>query len=173
MRKIPDDIRYIKRLKRELKMIVEKNLAKYLIQSLDILKITDNIKEYNIPHITRGSCGSSLVCFLLGISHVDPIKYGISFARFLNECRDNLPDIYFDFPYNLRDEIFIELQCKWPGKIARISNHVHYHEKSAKREALRRIGIKGFIPKGNLYNIEKGLNSEKLKLFNKETKSLR
>ena len=172
MRKIPDDIRYIKRLKRELKMIVEKNLAKYLIQSLDILKITDNIKEYNIPHITRGSCGSSLVCFLLGISHVDPIKYGISFARFLNECRDNLPDIDFDFPYNLRDEIFIELQCKWPGKIARISNHVHYHEKSAKREALRRIGIKGFIPKGNLYNIEKGLNSEKLKLFNKETKSL-
>ena len=47
----------------------------------------------NIPHVTRGSCGSSLVCYLLGISHIDPVKYNVKFARFLNEFINNLPDI--------------------------------------------------------------------------------
>ena len=88
-----------------------------------------------------------MICYLLGISHVDPIKYNIKFSRFLNEFRDNLPDIDYDFPYNMRDEVFLKLQMRWPGKIARISNHVYYHEKSAKREGLRRIGMKGFISK--------------------------
>ena len=172
IRELPDNKRYKTRLKRELKMIINKNLGKYLIQALDILKLTLEIKEYKIPHITRGSCGSSLVCYLLGISHVDPIKYNISFARFLNECRDNLPDIDFDFPYNTRDAIFIKLQCKWPGKIARISNHVHYHEKSAKREALRRAGVKGFIAKGDIYRIEKGLDKEAQDIVKNEMKKL-
>ena len=53
----------------------------------------------NIPHVTRGSCGSSLVCYLLGISNVDPIKYNITFERFLNDYRDTLPDIDLDFPH--------------------------------------------------------------------------
>ena len=89
----------------ELDLIEKKELIPYLLQSLEILKMTRNI-----PHVTRGSCGSSLVCYLLGISHVDPLKYDIKFARFLNEFRDTLPDIDFDFPYHLRDEVFLKLQ---------------------------------------------------------------
>ena len=50
----------------------------------------------------------------------------------MNIYRNNLPDIDFDFPHINRDEIFYRLEKKWPGKIARISNHVFYHEKSAK-----------------------------------------
>ena len=53
----------------------------------------------------------------MGISHVDPIKYDIKFARFLNEFRDTLPDIDFDFPYNMQDDVFLELEMKWPGKL--------------------------------------------------------
>lgn len=147
IRDVPTDKAYQRRLTRELKLITKKNLGRYLCQAMDILEMTQDV-----PHITRGSCGSSLVCYLLGISHVDPIRYGISFARFLNECRDNLPDIDFDFPYNQRDIIFLKLQARWPGKIARISNHVHYHEKSARREAIRRAGIQGFISKHDLYD---------------------
>lgn len=171
-RNIPKSKKYTKRIDYELDIIISKKLGKYLMQALDILHITDNINSNIIPHITRGSCGSSLVCYILGISHVDPVKYNISFARFLNECRDNLPDIDFDFPYNTRDAIFIELQNKWPGKIARISNHVHYHEKSAKREALRRAGVKGFISKGDLYNIERNLDKDTRKMVNEETNRL-
>ena len=95
----------------------------------------------NIPHVTRGSCGSSLVCYMLGISNVDPVKHNISFARFfLNKYRDSLPDIDIDFPDYLRDEVFLKLELKWPNQVARISNHVHWHDKSALREAIRRIG---------------------------------
>ncbi len=152
IRSIPDKNKYKIRLKRELFIIIKKKLAKYLFQAMDILDMTHSIEGDYIPHVTRGSCGSSLVCYLLGISHVDPIIHNISFSRFLNEFRDSLPDVDFDFPYNRRDEIFLKLQNRWPGKIARISNHVHYHEKSARREALRRSGVKGFIGKHDLYN---------------------
>ena len=106
----------------------------------------------NIPHVTRGSCGSSLVCYLLGISHVDPVKYKISFARFINEYRNTLPDIDFDFPHFLRDEVFLKLFQKWGNKVARISNHNYFHEKSALRESLRRNGVRRFISKYELQN---------------------
>ena len=171
VRKLPNKDIYKSRLKREVLIIIKKKLAKYLFQAMDILDMTKEIDDEFIPHVTRGSCGSSLVCYLLGISHVDPIIHNISFARFLNEFRDNLPDIDFDFPYNRRDEIFLKLQNKWPGKIARISNHVHYHEKSARREAMRRVGIKGFIGKHELYDnklIKDNVTKEKIEKITKE-----
>jgi superfamily II DNA or RNA helicase len=140
-----DDENYYRRLEHELDLLSQKNLICYLIQAIDIMKLTKNI-----PHVTRGSCGSSLVCYLLGISHVDPVKYNIKFARFLNVYRNNLPDIDLDFPHNLRDEVFLKIQLKWPNKVARISNHVHFHEKSAIRQAIRNVGIRKFIGKNDI-----------------------
>ena len=101
-RELPEGKEYEERLDRELKLILEKDLFGNINRALEILDLTKNI-----PHVTRGSCGSSLICYLLGISHVDPVKYDISFARFLNEYRNNLPDIDFDFPHYLRDEVFL------------------------------------------------------------------
>ena len=161
IRELPQGEIYKDRLKLEIKMIKDKKLIGYIMRSLEILKMTKNI-----PHVTRGSCGSSLVCYLLGISHVDPIKYNIKFSRFLNKYRDNLPDIDFDFPYNMRDEVFLKLQMKWPNKIARISNHVYYHEKSAKRESLRSIGIRGFISKYEINDVILGLDKTQKREFN-------
>lgn len=142
VRQCPDDRKYTRRLYQELDLIVSKNLVGYLIKAREILNMTKNI-----PHVTRGSCGSSLVCYLLGISNIDPVKYKISFARFLNEYRDNLPDIDFDFPHIIRDDVFMKLQMRWKNKVARISNHIYYHEKSALREAIRREGIHTFFDK--------------------------
>ena len=142
VKECPNGDEYQIRLIDELEIINEKNLSSYLMRAVDILKLTNYI-----PHVTRGSCGSSLVCYLLGISNVDPVKYKISFARFLNDYRENLPDIDFDFPHYLRDEVFLKLELEWPNQVARISNHVHWHEKSALREALRKIGINKQIPK--------------------------
>lgn len=167
IRTLPKGIQYEKRLNNELFMIESKKLIGYIMRALEILDMTKHI-----PHVTRGSCGSSLVCYLVGISHVDPIKYNIKFSRFLNEYRNNLPDIDFDFPYNMRDEVFLKLQMKWPGKIARISNHVYYHEKSAIRESLRQIGIKGFISKYEVHHVVNGLNKIKKKEFDSKVKEL-
>ena len=52
-----------------------------MVRAIEILKMTNNI-----PHITRGSCGSSLYVIYF-ISHIDPIKYKISFAAFINLSR--------------------------------------------------------------------------------------
>jgi len=153
----------------ECNLLIEKKLIKYLIQAVNILQLTKNI-----PHVTRGSCGSSLVCFLLGISNVDPIEYNISFERFLTKYRNNLPDIDLDFPYNIRDDVFlkIELHEDYIGKIARISNHIYYKEKSAIRQAIRNVGIRKFISK---YDINKVINSCNKTIQNKikeETKKI-
>ena len=93
-----------------------------------------------------------MVCYLLGISHVDPIEHNICFARFLNNYRNNLPDIDFDFPHYLRDEVFLKLYQKYGNKVVRISNHNYYHEKSALRESLRQNGINKFISKYDIYD---------------------
>jgi superfamily II DNA or RNA helicase len=139
VRQVPSDARYTDRLAAEMALFESKNLTQYVHQALDILEIANQAK---IPHVTRGSCGSSLVCYLLGISHVDPVRFNIRFARFLNEFRTTLPDIDFDFPHMLRDEIFLQIQMRWPGQVARISNHIHYHKPSAMREAVRRAGFR-------------------------------
>ena len=149
----PNKKKYNKRLTKELKLIEEKKLIDYLIRAIEILELTDYI-----PHVTRGSCGSSLVCYLLGISNVDPIKHKIKFERFLNEYRDSLPDIDLDFPHFLRDEVFLKLELTWPNQVARISNHVNWHEKSALREALRKIGIRKQIPKEEINSFIKHLD---------------
>ena len=146
---------YCDRLSKELSIIDSKNLSSYLMRAVNILKLTSGI-----PHVTRGSCGSSLVCYLLGISNVDPIKHNIKFERFLNNYRDNLPDVDIDFPHNLRDEVFLKLELKWPNQVARISNHVNWHDKSSLREALRRIGIKQRVPKEDIHKFIKTLPFE-------------
>ena len=167
IRDFPNDPRYLKRVIEELDMLTNKGLTHYLYRAVEILKLTDHI-----PHVTRGSCGSSLVCYLLGISNVDPIRYNIKFARFLNEFRDTLPDIDYDFPYNVRDEVFLQIQIRWPNKVARISNHVYYHEKSAIREAIRQEGIHKMIPAIEIDNTIKSLDKETQKNIRAKAKEL-
>lgn len=167
IRENPKEEIYVKRLNEELQLIISKNLASHLIRAIEILNITKNL-----PHVTRGSCGSSLVCYLLGITHVDPVKYNIKFARFLNEYRDNLPDIDLDFPHKFRDEVFFQLENKWSNKIARISNKVHYHDKSALRQAIRNAGIRKFISKYELDSYIKKLPSKTREFIMKEKERL-
>ena len=150
-----DDDKYRERLAYELSVYEKKNIFNHLMLAMEILEITKDI-----PHITRGSCGSSLVCYLLGISHIDPVKYHISFSRFMNRYRDSLPDIDFDFPHYLRDEVFLKCYIRWGNKVARISNHNYYQEKSALREALRQCGIRKFIPKYQLMHEINSLDSD-------------
>uniref|UniRef100_A0A6C0AXQ4 Helicase ATP-binding domain-containing protein n=1 Tax=viral metagenome TaxID=1070528 RepID=A0A6C0AXQ4_9ZZZZ len=163
---IDNDI-YKKRLEMELDIFEEKNLLKYLYFAIEILELTKDI-----PHVTRGSCGSSLLCYYLGISHVDPVKYNIKFERFLNIYRNNLPDIDFDFPHSSRDEIFFRLEKKWPGKIARISNHVHYHEKSATRAVLKELGHNKFIGKYEINDYIKKLPKSTRDIISNRVKNI-
>ena len=133
-REIPDDDKYYIRLVEEFGLLIMKKFAKYIINILEIMNLIEDI-----PHIIRGSAGSSLVCYLTKITNIDPIKEDICLARFLHELRDSMPDIDFDFPYNLRDEIFERINNHFPERMARISNHLMYREKSALRKAIKEV----------------------------------
>lgn len=133
---------YMSRLREELILIRHFGFEKVFLQVLEILNLAEGI-----PHLVRGSAGSSLVCYLLGITNIDPVRENISLARFMNRYRSDIPDIDIDFPYNRRDEIIEKLKNLYKERAARISNHVTFGEASALREAMRRHGYRKFVPK--------------------------
>lgn len=142
VRKVPQDKRYILRLKRELELISKFKFLDVFMKVRDILDLADGN-----THIIRGSASCSLVCYLLGISHVDPIRNNIRLARFMNDYRRDLPDIDIDLSHKIRDDLFTAIYEQWPNQVARISNKIKYRYKSAIREAIRRSGYKGRIPR--------------------------
>lgn len=138
VRKLPAGFEYKERLKKELILIRDRKFTKVFMQVKQILDLT-----IDIPHVIRGSAGSSLVCYLLGITDIDPIYYNISLARFMHNKRDDNPDIDIDFPYNQREEVFSRIYDYFGiHRVARISNHLYYKEKSALREAVRLHGYR-------------------------------
>jgi DNA polymerase III alpha subunit len=87
-----------KRLDYELNIIRKKNFSSYFLVVHDIVS--------RCPRTCgRGSSASSIVSYLLGITHVDPLKYNLFFERFLNMGRKDPPDIDVDFPWDERDEV--------------------------------------------------------------------
>jgi DNA polymerase III alpha subunit len=90
------------RLSEELDLIRSKGFVDYF------LVVADIVRRRPI-HCGRGSGAASLVSYLLGITHVDPIRHNLLFGRFLNPERKDLPDIDVDFPWDERDELLKEL----------------------------------------------------------------
>lgn len=134
-RPIPDGISYGKRLEEEFSLIQRNDFTRVFQQ---VQRIIELCEELQIPHIIRGSAGASLVCFLLGISHTDPLQYGMDLTRFMNHGRKDMPDIDIDIPYNRRNELYARIGQEWPKQVARISNHVLFQYKSALQEVLRK-----------------------------------
>ena len=141
-RPTPQGEEYQNRLAEEFEIILQQRFTDYFLKIRLILDLNKDI-----PHMTRGSAGSSLVCYLMGITDVDPIEWNIPLARFLNPYRDDLPDVDIDIPHHKQELAMQRVFDKWPTQSARISNYVLYREKSAKREAAKRLGAKGRLPK--------------------------
>lgn len=141
VRKCPETNEYKERLEKEINLIIQKNFVQYILQVCEILELVGDI-----PHIIRGSSGSSLVCWLLGITTIDPVSNSICFSRFLNEFRNSMPDIDMDFPHNQRNKIFYQIFARWPN-VVRISNYVKYKDNGAIRKALKEMGVEGRIEK--------------------------
>ena len=112
IRQCPGTEEYTHRLAEETRIILRLRFVDYFIQICDIIAMTRDI-----PHMTRGSAGSSLVCYLLGITDVDPVEWDIPVARFLNPNRDDLPDVDIDFPHHRQDEVMQRIFKKWPGAV--------------------------------------------------------
>ena len=148
-RPIPYQRKYYRRLAKEFYLIKEKNFFEVFKQVKEILNMTTMY-----PHIIRGSAGCSLVCYLMKITDLDPLLLNINLTRFMHENRSDMPDIDIDFPAHDRNKIYEKIFSRWSGKVARISNHVLFKEKSALKEAIRESGYRKFLPKDfDLYKI--------------------
>jgi len=88
-----DWVDYTSRLKHELKVISDRGFSKYF---LTMKSITDKTNEVQLSGPGRGSAAGSLVAYVLGITQVDPIKYGLLFSRFLRADATDYPDIDYD-----------------------------------------------------------------------------
>lgn len=98
------------RIEYELKVIEQTGFAVYYLIIFDICKIA---KENNIIWNVRGSGAGSIISYILGMSFVDPMEYGLLFERFLNPVRVSTPDFDMDFPDNLREPIVNHLIGKY------------------------------------------------------------
>ena len=156
-RPVPPGPIYQNRLAEEFELILNQRFTDYFLQICDIIDLTPDL-----THMTRGSAGSSLVCYLLGITDVDPIQWRIPVARFMNPLRDDLPDVDIDFEHHRQTEVMERIFRKWPGKTARLSNYVTYKEKSARREAAKRLGATGNLPRNFTYE-SVGVNANEVK----------
>jgi error-prone DNA polymerase len=91
------------RLQHELELIFKMGFAAYFLLVADIV---DHVRSVlGIRCACRGSAAGSLVCYVLGISDVDPVRYDLLFERFMNTRREELPDIDVDVESHRREEV--------------------------------------------------------------------
>ncbi|HEY0581773.1 MAG TPA: DNA polymerase III subunit alpha, partial [Chloroflexota bacterium] len=90
------------RLRYELSVVETTGFAAYIIFVWDFVRWA---RERGIPCGPRGSAAGSIILYCLGISDLDPVRYGLTFERFLNPERIQMPDIDMDFADDRRDEV--------------------------------------------------------------------
>jgi DNA polymerase-3 subunit alpha len=132
---------YKQRVLYELDVIERAGLAGYF------LIVQDYVNEFRnrgcLVGPARGSAAGSLVAYLIGITLVDPIPYGLLFERFFNPGRItpgkiSLPDIDVDFPPDVREDVIQYLREKYGAdKVGQIATYGRLQGKSALKEVLR------------------------------------
>jgi DNA polymerase-3 subunit alpha len=133
LQKASDDT-YKARLEEELGVIASKNFASYFLVVADMINWAKDNDIRVGPG--RGSAAGSLVCYALGITDVDPIKYDLLFFRFINPERNDFPDIDTDFEDRRRKEVKDYLKKKFKH-VASISTYTYFKDKGVVRDAAR------------------------------------
>lgn len=135
-----DDPVYKERLETELKVISDKKFDDYFFIVADAIKWA---KSRQLVGPGRGSSAGSLVCYLLGITQVDPIPYGLLFFRFLDPGRTDWPDI--DFDVGDRDGTIEYLVSKYGiEKVAKLGTVGNWQTQNASNEVSKSLGINKF-----------------------------
>jgi len=130
---------YAARLKRELDMIAQKEFEDYFFVIADMISFA---KERMLVGPARGSSAGSLVCYLIGITDVDPIVHDLLFERFIDITREDLPDIDIDFQDDRREMVFDYLRQKYGSeKVAHLGTVSRYKAKSTIGEVAKELGI--------------------------------
>jgi error-prone DNA polymerase len=168
------------RLEQELKLIEYHGLSGFFMVYRDLLDLAREVaadvrkgsrrlKGNLLPGRGRGSSVASIVCYFLGLSHIDPISNHLFLERFLNESLASIPDIDLDFPREIRKELIRRIYQRYGSEhVGLVCSFPTYHLRSAVRE----LGKALDLPQAELEQIArlaghrsaKGLRDELRKL---------
>ena len=158
----------VQRLREEFQLIELHRLAGFLLLYREIVFLAQKIMEEKglahpetpleerPPGRGRGSSVALLVGYLIGISHVDPLRWGLTLERFISEDTTLLPDIDLDFPRQLRDELIRRVHQRFGPEFAVLAGAVStYSVKGILQDLGKSLGL----PKDELSLLSKQLHS--------------
>ena len=140
------------RLDDELRLIDDLGLAGFFLLHWEVLELARECaievrggsvaRNVLPPGRGRGSSVGSIVCYLTGLSHVDPVRAGLSLGRFLNREMIAVPDIDLDFPRDIREKLIVAV-CDRYGRehSALVASYSTYHARGAIRDVGKALGL--------------------------------
>src|SRR5579863_10479450 len=154
------------RLEAELEVIGTLSLAGFFLLHHEILELSrevalevrgrDSPRALLPPGRGRGSSVSSIVCYLTGLSHIDPLAGGLSMGRFLNPELTSLPDIDIDFPRDIREVLIRRVHERYGrDRAALVATFPSFRTRGAIRELGKALGL----PPGEIERVARGADS--------------
>ena len=160
------------RLESELRLIDELGLAGFFLLHWEVLelarKLADGIRgpgsprRFLPPGRGRGSSVGSIVCYLTGLSHVDPVAQNLSLGRFLNRELMSVPDIDLDFPRDIREQLIVGVTERYGREHASlVASFSTYRARGAIRDVGKALGLP-FAELERLARVSDGWNAKKV-----------
>ena len=123
----------------EFKLVRQEQYAYYFLTVHDVVRFA---RSQGILCQGRGSAANSIICYVLGITSVDPVANKLLFSRFISEDRKEPPDIDVDFEHERREEVMQYVYRRYGRHRAGIAATViHYRPRSAVREVAKVLGL--------------------------------
>jgi error-prone DNA polymerase len=142
------------RLQEELRLVRKHGLSGFFLIYKDLLDLSREVAaDVRGQHSARGKAGlppgrgrgssvSSILCYLIGLSHVDPIKYNLFLGRFLSDEIASVPDIDLDFPRDTREQLILRVYERFGREhAALVASFPTYKLRSAIRDVGKALGI--------------------------------
>ena len=142
------------RLQEELRLVRKHGLSGFFLIYRDLLELSREVagevrgghsarsRSGLPPGRGRGSSVGSILCYLIGLSHVDPIKYNLYLGRFLNDEIASVPDIDLDFPRDIREQLILRVYEHFGHEhAALVASFPTYKLRSAIRDVGKALGI--------------------------------
>jgi error-prone DNA polymerase len=140
------------RLEDELALIEELGLAGFFLLHREVLELAREVafevrgagspRRFLPPGRGRGSSVGSIVCYLTGLSHVDPVANDLSLGRFLNRELAGVPDIDLDFPRDIREKLIVAVTERYGREhAALVASFATYRSRGAIRDVGKALGL--------------------------------